>query len=51
MFNTDYVYYRIIGCGSFISLVISSIQTLVQRNNFDFQSIESSISSIIEYGI
>ncbi len=48
MLNIDYVYYKIIGCGSFISLSISLIQTLIQRNNFDFQSTELSISSIIE---
>jgi hypothetical protein len=51
MFNIDYVCLRIVGCGSFTSLFISSIQTLVERNNFDFQSIESFISSIFGYGI
>jgi len=31
----------IVGCGSFTSLFISSIQMLIECNGFDFESIES----------
>jgi hypothetical protein len=41
----------IIGCESFTSLSISSIQMLDKHNGFDFESIESSISYIFGYGI
>jgi len=41
----------IIGCGSFISLFILSIQMLVKCNGFDFEYIKLSIFSIFGYGI
>jgi hypothetical protein len=41
----------IIGCESFISFPILSIQMLVKCNGFDFEYIKSSIFSIFGYGI
>ncbi len=41
----------IVGHGSFTSLSILYVQMLIERNGFDFESIELSIYFVLRYGI